>query len=323
MHDTDNLLFYRGFWPEVQSRIFSYYRKSLKNPAWLLMSVTGRFLSCRHIAKLWIRSSRRSRPIQPDLSSSIFRSFDLDQNQVTESLKQDGFYVGIDLPCNILEELLDFAYTAECYGDQEHHCGFTIHQKSEAEKKSKRTFNSAHYYNTSLLCPTINKLGKDPVLLGIARNYLGTEPIFTGSRLWWLFAVDEALHDPNQTISFFHYDLDDYSTLRFFFYLTDVDSFSAPHVCVKTSHRRRKLAHTLSPVKRRSDREIINFYGKENIISICGKAGFGFAEDLFCFHKAARPISNDRLMLQIQFAMIDYGNHTDRVESSRLKNVLE
>lgn len=74
--------------------------------------------------------------------------------------------------------------------------------------------------------------------------YLDAEPVFTGSRLWWNFAVnDEKKYDYNKTITFFHYDLDDYACLRFFFYLTDVDSNSGPHVCVRGSQLNKKFAH--------------------------------------------------------------------------------
>jgi hypothetical protein len=39
---------------------------------------------------------------------------------------------------------------------------------------------------------------------------------------------------------------------------------------------------------------------------ICEKAGFGFAEDPFCFHKAITPSHGERLVLQITFTLNKY-----------------
>lgn len=189
------------------------------------------------------------------------------------------------------------------------------------------------YFNSSLLCPAIKKLASDPKLLEISAKYLGGEPVLTGSRLWWLFSVNEQnqgllLEDmrflslkenPREGAYFFHYDLDDYQFLKFFFYLTDVDLSSGAHVCVRSSHKKKKLAHLLSFFRRRSEQDIIDYYGADNVVPICGAAGFGFAEDTFCFHKATPPNLKDRLMLQINFALNDYGNRNDLVEPALLK----
>ncbi len=62
-----------------------------------------------------------------------------------------------------------------------------------------------------------------------------------------------------------------------------------------------------SLLREREDREIVDFYGKDKIEIICGKAGFGFVEYFYCFHKAMVPKTKNRLMLEIEFAMNDYG----------------
>ena len=173
------------------------------------------------------------------------------------------------------------------------------------------------------MCPTIKELASDPILLEIASKYLGTEAIFTGTRLWWIFPVDEASYNPIRIASYFHYDVDDYNSLRFFFYLTDVDIDSGSHLYVRGSHRRKRFANLLSPFKQCSDEEIANYYGKENIVNICGEAGFGFAEDTFCYHKASRPKAKSRLILQLQYAMNDYGVHSDVINDFKLRNILD
>ena len=184
-----------------------------------------------------------------------------------------------------------------------------------------------------MLCPAIKKLATDPQLLDIAANYLGGEPVYAGTKLEWLFSLNEQnqrvlLKDMNflslksNTRSgtyFFHYDLDDYNCLKFYFYLTDADLFSGVHFCVRGSHKKKKLAHILSIFRRCSDEHIIDDYGAENVVPICGAAGFGFVEDTFCFHKVTPPSRRDRLTLQIQFTLNDYG-YNDLVDPLLLKN---
>jgi hypothetical protein len=63
----------------------------------------------------------------------------------------------------------------------------------------------------------------------------------------------------------------------------------------------------ISVHKSRPDEEIEGHYPAEDIRVICGKAGTGFAEDTFCFHKGQAPRSQDRLMLQVRFGLRDYG----------------
>ncbi|MCA1993058.1 MAG: hypothetical protein LDL41_13630 [Coleofasciculus sp. S288] len=315
-----NLLFFRGFWLEVGSRLHAYSKKASRNPKWFVMSVMGRFKIVRFVAK----SLAKRRQIQNYHSESTASTFKhLDANPIATTLKKDGLYCGIILPKNLQQEILEFAHITCCYGDREPHLGFLYSKKEQIEKEIDRTFLTAQYFNTSLLCPAIKYLGSDPKLIEIATLYLGVKPVYTGSRLWWNFAVkDEKPYDPNKTITFFHYDLDDYACLRFFFYLTDVGCHDGPHVCVRSSHINKKTIHVFSPVKRRTDQDIINYYKSENIVTICGEAGFGFAEDTFCYHKATRPLRSDRLMLQIQFAIHDYGLHNDLKEPSLLKRII-
>jgi hypothetical protein len=118
----------------------------------------------------------------------------------------------------------------------------------------------------------------------------------------------------------FHYDLDDFKFIKFFFYLTDVDAGSGPHVAVRTSHLRRRVARfgDRLKVRRYSDDEVIGLYGRDQIVSITGPAGMGFAEDTICIHKGQTPVSRERLILQFQYALNDWGNQHDERDESEL-----
>jgi hypothetical protein len=318
MRQASNKTFFRGFWVEVGDRLQTYLNKGIRNPAWLIMSVAGRFSLLRHCVK-FLAKIRNKQVKDQQLQISLFP--DLDVVKISKALKEDGLYTGINLPEDVQSEILEFAYSSPCYGNLEPGMGFHYSEKGKIEKLLGKRFFSAQYFNTSLLCPAIKRLGHDPKLTEIAASYFNSQPVFTGSRLWWNFVVsDDIPYDPNHAITFFHYDLDDYICLRFFFYLTEVDDRAGPHICVRGSHINKHLLYALSPVKRRSDDYIENYYGSENVITINGSAGFGFAEDTFCIHKATRPLFRDRLMLQVQFALHDYGMHNDLKNSVYLKN---
>jgi hypothetical protein len=77
----------------------------------------------------------------------------------------------------------------------------------------------------------------------------------------------------------FHYDLDDYRCVAFFFHLTPVDEFSGPHVYVKGSHKRKPIRMLLAPSRQCSDQDMVMRYGAENVVTLCGPPGFGFASD--------------------------------------------
>jgi hypothetical protein len=110
----------------------------------------------------------------------------------------------------------------------------------------------------------------------------------------------------------FHYDIDGYRALAFFFYLTDVGPSNGPHVYVRGSHTKKLLRHIVSLYKGRTDAEIESVYGLERQVVCHGPAGSGFAEDIFGFHKGVHPQSGDRLIVQLRFGLRDYGTgHND------------
>lgn len=310
----EEAIFFRGFYKELLSRIAAYFRKTIRNPKWFLMSLTGRLKLFRFIAISFAKGIR----IQSHREFQFSSFKNLSSKHVAEALKRDGFYPGICLPNILVKEILDFAHSTPCYGNLDPQLGFLYPDKEKYDKEFGPFF-TAQYFNIKQLCPAVQALATDSRLLEIAAHYFGAEPIYTGSRLWWNFVVsDEVPYDSNKTISFFHYDLDDYASLRFFFYLTDVGEEGGAHVVVRGSHRNKSLSHIMSPVKRRSDEQVLAYYGADNVILLSGAAGFGFAEDTFCYHKATRPLSKDRLMLQIQFAVYDYGLHNDVKDPSLL-----
>jgi hypothetical protein len=271
-----------------------FYRKRLLKPKALLMTILGRFYWIRKFYTTnYIKISNKLEKNTSDYhaeNSSIFEG--INRDLVNSSLNEDGLFIGLNLPEHYLNELVDIASVANFH---------KINEYNEYIISQKDLNNVA-----------ITKIINDPLLISIASQYFGgAKPLFIQSRLFWTFAKnveDYTQEDYSQRSNlYFHYDLDDYSCLRFFFYLTDVDPLSGPHVCVRGSHAKKKLTHILSRSRVGcEDEEIINYYGSDKVVSVQGSAGLGFVEDSTCFHKATRPVCHDRLMFQITFAINSY-----------------
>ncbi|MBV6621624.1 MAG: phytanoyl-CoA dioxygenase family protein [Rivularia sp. (in: Bacteria)] len=303
-------------WSQMYDHCYENYKGLTKNPKWLLMRKMSRFEAGRNIMKYLSYSSVKSHQLSLTNKDSIFPQINIDE-AVTQ-LKKEGFYLNLQLPKKIVREIVEFAKNTACYGNRKSQLGFYYHQRAEAEAQLKKNIKVGCYFNTAELCPAISKLQNDSQLLAIAAKYLEKEPIHQGNQLWWSFAGESSDWERRQNAQMFHYDLDDYRFLKFFFYLTDVDNTSGPHICVRGSHKHKKFSHVLMR-KREKDREIIEYYGEDSFVTICGEAGFGFVEDPLCFHKGLTPTEGDRLLLQIEFATTDYGMQNDNRDTSNLQ----
>jgi hypothetical protein len=249
------------------------------------------------------RLQRRPRLEHYKLADSKIGKVDADQ--FVSTLERDGYCAGLVLSPELVQNIHRYAASAYCYGDANPAYGFKYADKAQAQSLSGKVFSQATYLFLDDLQPAMDELANDPLLLLIAAKYLRAEPVVTGSRIWWTFKTDAGSYNSSVTTSFFHYDKDDYSAVRLFFYLTRVDNDQGPHVVVRGSHANKKFSQLIS-LGERTDADILNTYGEDNLVTIFGDAGTGFAEDPFCFHKATRPESGDRLMLEVKYATRDY-----------------
>jgi hypothetical protein len=249
---------------------------------------------------------------------------DADAQALAATLERDGLALGLTLPGTEVAELLEFARVNPCWIDRNRKLGFMPERLEEARQKLGRRFLLAQYMNLRLRSPLVARLAEDPVLLEVAARYLGTKPKLIGVNMWWSYPeqADGAARD--FAAQMFHFDLDDFKFLKFFFYLTDVDEASGPHVAVRGSHRNKRRASFRDQfeVRRYGDEEILSTYGMDSVVTICGPAGTGFVEDTICIHKGLPPVSRPRLALQFQYALNDFGNQNDDVDDSMLEMLI-
>jgi hypothetical protein len=166
--------------------------------------------------------------------------------------------------------------------------------------------------------PAVQRLITDAGLAQIAQEYVGCEPILTSVTLWLdpVYAGTYAAH-------VYHYDNDGPSFVKFFIYLTDVDAESGAHAFIQGSHPHGKPAQ-FGRAGPRPREQLIDYYGVENELIFTGPAGLILAEDTAGFHKGTTLTKGYRLLLQLQYAVLDIPHEEEFVpgiERVRLQGV--
>jgi hypothetical protein len=138
-------------------------------------------------------------------------------------------------------------------------------------------------------------------LLAAVTEYLGYSPIGVHTRILHSPVVDGPIGARRsvQTIDY-HFDVHSYNFVYANFYLTDVEVTSGAHEMVLGSHVD-KPTNWLFGTARRTDDEILAYYGPHRVKTIVGPAGTGFLQDSSCYHRVLAPSSRERLMLHIRY----------------------
>lgn len=298
-----------------------------KAPGYTLMRGAARFDGIRSAVTTGRRTLHASRvkgflqERKSRIDQTVFTG--VNPEAFVQTLGAEGAAFGLQLPDSMVTEIKRYANEAPCYADRENRHGFLLSERETAEKNLKKAILVAQYFNAARDCPAIERLTQDPLLQWIAGSYLGSLPTLVGVNLWWTFPVNASDEDRDRHAHLFHRDVDDFRFFKFFFYLTDVQPGDGAHICVLGSHHqppRRNWADHWK-FRRYSDAEVAATYAPDTIREVCGPAGIGFAENTLCIHKGSTPVHNPRLLLQIQFALFDYGAMHDRRDSSMLARI--
>ena len=81
---------------------------------------------------------------------------------------------------------------------------------------------------------TVHRVATDPYFFSIAQEYLGFNPVFDVLAMWW----SAPMSDPqlqSRAARLYHFDMDRLKFVKFFVYLTDVDTHTGPHCYVRGS----------------------------------------------------------------------------------------
>ncbi|MGC4079554.1 MAG: hypothetical protein QM702_21435 [Rubrivivax sp.] len=275
------------------------------------MNVLARFEPVRTISAMGHHEPRVVR-------SETFPDLDIDAH--VRTMKKDGISPGLELPRGTFDEIRAWADATTVYGNICQTWGFDpTSSRADAEAKAGKRFTVGHYFNTHE-CSAIDRLTRDPVLEEIARRYVGPRAKYLSTHMWWSYANDVGDSDRNAYAQQYHFDLDDYRFMKFFFYLTDVDEESGPHTYMRGTHHAKKLKD-LFPMRRFTDDEVHAQWGRDRGTKVYGSAGSGFIVDTFGIRKGTPPRKRNRLVLEFEWGHHYYGFGNDVVAKSDLKTL--
>lgn len=160
----------------------------------------------------------------------------------------------------------------------------------------------------ALQCPQVQDFATDPAMALIAQKYLGQPVIMDEVAFWW--TTTKKAEDADLNAQLFHQDRDRLSFLKFFMYLTDVDTNTGTHVYLKGSHR--NIPWSLRSDERMTDDAVRAAGLWDNVTELHGPAGTIMAVDTIGLHKGKTPVTADRLALENEFSTSLFGMDYER-----------
>ncbi|WP_275330782.1 hypothetical protein [Nodosilinea sp. PGN35] len=229
-------------------------------------------------------------------------------SQVAKLMQSDGYYVGFSLRPSIVQELITFAETTPCYANRDPALPFYVGNRAKMEQTLGMPVLLAGYLDAHEDCEAYQKIRHDPYLLAVASQYLNHPAVYLRGEVAWGFPAPNTLADKIKTARVYHCDINDFKTVKFFFYLTEVGAEDGPHVYMKGTHRNRRFGHQRigQGCAAIADETLVEIYGRDRVQVVTGEAGLGFVGDPYCLHKGTVPLNNSRLLLQLEFGIVPY-----------------
>lgn len=224
-------------------------------------------------------TSRKNHKIKTHKNDYIY----INESKSATELKENGITLNLKLKDNLVSYILDFINNKEFQ--------FNRNQKKLIKFSDRNKYNDLYilnYMNPHLDNEVISNILHNEKLIYTIKNYLKVEPILEWSQIYWSLPFKdkkgETLIPPNNEYGY-HYDIDGFKFLKVFFYLTDVTSYSGPHVFIEKSGDK-TLYKALN--RRIDEEEVKKKFGEKKLI-ITGKKGTGFIEDTSFYHKGTSP----------------------------------
>lgn len=283
----------------IVARMPTYLADLRENPTWIAMFLLARTMPARRAHWRFARPARPATPGGPSMFGDVASA------DAVEALRSSGLFARLALPPAIHQGVARFACETPCFGNFDRQVEFLPGDHAGAEMRFDRAILSGHYFERILQCEEALAMQRDPLLLDIARRYLGGEARLITTRLWWSFPTTAASDADKRLASQdrYHFDLDDWRMLKFFFYMLPVDDGTGPHIYVRGSHNRRALRHQMTLFVGHSAEDVLGVYGADKAVTLTGPAGFGFVEDPFGFHMGTVAKHTPRLTMEIGFGV--------------------
>lgn len=236
-----------------------------------------------------------------------------DVEKICSEIKEEGYFIFPgSLSKELITELRDFALNTPMHYFEVNNGAVGFTKDAVKYKDNKTLSNRYQILNISNLSASdaILKIVADENFLHIANEYLGTKPILDIITMWWSTCIGNVEESKREMLKgasaqLFHVDMDRLKFLKFFIYLTDVDTNTGPHVYVKKSHN--KIPDYINMDGRYAD-ELVCKHDMNNIVEITGKAGSIIAVDTRGLHKGKELTEGERLIFQVEFTNSLFGN---------------
>jgi Phytanoyl-CoA dioxygenase (PhyH) len=227
-----------------------------------------------------------------------------DLEKIADNLNRDGYYIFENLlPPEICDKLKTFALQSESIPSPFQDVDKTVIYDRQNPIATTYRFQEQDLVNQ----PDIKKLISDLSFIAIAQAYLQSQPILDIVTMWWSTAFSRVAC--SESAQLYHFDMDRIKWIKFFIYLTDVNTYNGPHCYIKGTHKSRSKPRKLLEYgyDRITDTEIEKLYPPEKRIEITGKKGLIIAGDTKCFHKGKELQMGDRLVLELEFSNSLFG----------------
>jgi len=228
-----------------------------------------------------------------------------DIDSVVNKVNEAGFYIFKNkVDSKVVEDLVSFSEKTKAK---------LMPYKSEKyvlyDAENPLAVKYQYQENDLMSSDVVQRIVTEEILLKIAQQFLKSNPILDLVSMWRSTSINK---DANAKIAqLYHYDMDRLKFLKFFIYLSDVDTDNGPHCYVKGSNS--KISIDLASDGRYTDEEIEKIYGKENMLELCAEKGTLMVVDTSGIHKGKLLNKNDRLIFQIEFTNSLFGQNNDKI----------
>jgi hypothetical protein len=286
-------------------KAYQVYRRTGQTPEAGYLSMRVLYFGTNGLFNRWLakwEAITRPRPtIIINKLSGVTGDLSTEQiGSIVQDIERDGYHVFANrLSPELCDELVRFATTTPF--------------KPRLAGASPLVYDSknpiANVYDmgdsqTLFDAPAVQKIISDPVLLAVAKGYLGEHTYLQNIQMWWSNATASNVN-LSAAAQLFHADLDAVKWIKIFFYLTDVDEQNGPHCYIAKSHKNKpkQVRHD----GRITDEELAQAYPASEFRELVGLRGTGIAADTIGFHKGKPLERGERLILQMTYATSFFG----------------
>jgi hypothetical protein len=210
-----------------------------------------------------------------------------DENKTFQNeLEEQGITVLPSISDEILDEIKDFSLKAALYDPWADRESIFYYNSVPEGTKLGRVANP-------LDCESLTNLIYDERILDLMARQFKSKFVMDSVELWWSFPTKEAAAEAEN----YHRDTDSLEFYKHFIYLTDVCMESGPHTYIPTTNK----TSDFFTHERFLDESVDNAY--PNARHMVGPAGTNFIANTTGIHKALKPKSNIRLLLQVRFSL--------------------